>query len=78
MKSKKILIIIATMALASGLIACRSTGIKDNKVYEVKETSKSKDIKKISESINTQGVDSFKDNAKVVNSNVASSENISL
>lgn len=78
MESKKILIIIATMALASGLIACTDTGIKDNKVYEVNETSKSKDIKKISESINTEGVDSFKDNAKVVNNNVASSENILL
>ena len=78
MKSKKLLIIIAAIALASGLIACRSTGIKDNKVYEVKETSKSKDIKKISQSINTEGVDSFKDNAKVINNNVISSENILL
>ncbi|MGH4125465.1 MAG: hypothetical protein ACREV6_21330 [Clostridium sp.] len=78
MKSKKLLIIIATITLASGLISCRSAGIKDNKVYEVNETSKSKDIKKISESINTQGVDSFKDNAKMTNSNITSSENILL
>lgn len=78
MKSKKLLIIIAAITLASGLIACTDTGIKDNKVYEVKETSKSKDIKKISESINTEGIDTFKDNAKVSNNNITSSENILL
>lgn len=77
MRSKKLLIIIASIVLASGLISCKSAGIKDNKVYEVKETSKTKDIKKISESINTQGVDSFKDNAKMI-SNITSSENILL
>ncbi len=78
MKSKKILIIIATITLASGLISCNDTGIKDNKVYEVKEASKAKDIKKISESINTQGVDRFTENTEVVNNNLTSSGNILL
>lgn len=77
MKSKKLIIIIAAITLASGLISCTDAGIKNNKVYEVKETSKTKDIKKISESINTEGVDSFKDNAKMI-SNITSSESILL
>lgn len=78
MRSKKLLIIIAAITLASGLISCKDVGIKDNKVYEVNESSKSKDIKKISEIINTEGIDSFKDNAQVINSNITSSKNILL